>query len=243
MTGIYKLAGLIISISSLYKEVHIMCAAYRADPEDGAPVFEVSTAKADVEREREKQAREDAFEGLPVQEYSDEYLETLAVYRKIAEKLPFFNCFLFHGSVVAVNGKGYLFTAKSGTGKSTHTRLWRELLGEAAFMINDDKPFLCVKEGETLVYGTPWDGKHHLSRNASVPLKAVCLLQRSEENWIREITKTEALPMLLQQAYRPADPMSLSLTLQLIDSLSNKFYSLGCNTDISAAQLAWQTMQ
>ena len=144
MTGIYKLAGLIISISSLYKEVHIMCAAYRADPEDGAPVFEVSTAKADVEREREKQAREDAFEGLPVQEYSDEYLETLAVYRKIAEKLPFFNCFLFHGSVVAVNGKGYLFTAKSGTGKSTHTRLWRELLGEAAFMINDDKPFLCV---------------------------------------------------------------------------------------------------
>ena len=243
MTGIYKLAGQIIGISSLYEEVHIMCSAYRAAPGDGAPVFEVSSAEADIHREREKEKRETAFEGLPVQEYPDSYLETLAVYRKIAEKLPYYGCFLFHGSAVAVNGEGYLFTAKSGTGKSTHTRLWRELFGEAAVMINDDKPLICVRDEKTLVYGTPWDGKHHLSNNVSVPLKAICILQRSEENRIREITKTEALPMMLQQAYRPADAISCSATLQLIDRLNVRFYRMGCNKDISAARLAWQTMK
>lgn len=243
MTGIYKLAGQVIQISSVYEEVHIMCSTYRADPDDANPVFEVNVTQTDIDREREKNKKEDAFEGLPIMDYSDSYLETLAVYRKIAEKLPFYDCFLFHGSVVAVKGAGYLFTAKSGTGKSTHTRLWRELLGEAAVMINDDKPLLCVKEEESFVYGTPWNGKHHLSCNAYVLLKAICILERAEENQIREITKTRALPMLLQQAYRPADPNSLVKTLQLIDRLNVKYYYMGCNMDISAAKLAYQMMQ
>lgn len=73
-------------------------------------------------------------------------LEETAVYRKIADKMVDYDTFVFHGSVIAVEGQAYLFTAKSGTGKSTHTRLWREMLGDKAVMVNDDKPMLRVTE-------------------------------------------------------------------------------------------------
>ena len=84
----------------------------------------------------------------------DDYLETLAVCRKIAERMPEYDTFLFHGSCIAVDGVGYLFTAKSGTGKSTHTRLWRELLDNRATMVNDDKPLIRIADDGLVIYGT-----------------------------------------------------------------------------------------
>ncbi len=194
--------------------------------------------------ERAKAKREDETEGREIGSRSDNYLEMLAVYRKIAEKLPIYDTFLFHGSAIAVDGQSYVFTAKSGTGKSTHARLWRELLGDCAVMVNDDKPLLKVQPDNTVtVYGTPWDGKHHLSRNIAVPVRAICLLERSPDNHIREISKAEAMPMLLQQAYRPADPAALAKTLALIDRLNVKLYRLCCNMDPSAAKLSYHTMK
>lgn len=242
MTGIYRLADLNIEITSLHMTVHNLCKEYSVEGAGCRPDFAVSTGQADIEFEREKSARINAAEGLAAPKHSDRYLELLAVYRKIAERLPEYGAFLFHCSAVAVGGYGYLFTAKSGTGKSTHARLWRELLGPAAVMINDDKPFIKVAETKTLVYGTPWDGKHHLSSNMSVPVRAVCILERAEENRIREITRGEALPMLVQQAYRPFDPAALSKTMNLIDRMDARFYRLGCNMDISAAELSYRAM-
>ena len=110
-------------------------------------------------------------------------------------------------------------------------------------MVNDDKPLIRVTEDEAIVYGTPWDGKHRLSSNIAVPLKAICILERAEENHIVPITKSEALPMLIQQAYRPADPVALAKTLTLIDRLNVSFYRLSCNMDISAAVLSYNTMK
>jgi hypothetical protein len=157
-----------------------------------------------------------------------------------------YDTLLLHGSCVAVDGMGYLFTAGSGTGKSTHTRLWRELLGERAVMINDDKPLIRAgADGAAMVYGTPWDGKHRLSTNTAVPLRAVCILERAAENAIRPIPAGEAYPMLLQQAYRPMDSMAMSKTLTLIDSLATSvgLWRLGCNTDIEAARVAYEAMK
>ena len=166
------------------------------------------------------------------------------MYRQIAEKMPAYDTVLFHGSCVAVNGEGYLFTAGSGTGKSTHAYLWRQLLGEKAVMVNDDKPLIRIREdGTAVVYGTPWDGKHRLSTNIAVPLKAVCILERAGENHIVPITKTDALPMLIRQTYRPADSAALAITLTLIDRLNVPFYRLSCNMDISAAELSYNTMK
>ncbi len=237
-----RLADKTIEFENLYPYVEEYCKDYVIGGE-GDKDFSFCIKQKDIEFERGRSEQEDIAEGHAVRHFSDEYLETLAVYRKIAEQMPFFDTLLFHGSVVAVDGMGYLFTAKSGTGKSTHTGLWREMLGKRAVMINDDKPLIRIaKDNSATVYGTPWDGKHRLSSNISVPLKAICILERASENSIREITKQEVYAMLLQQVYRPADPEALKKTLLLLDRMNVKFYKLFCNMDISAAELSYRTM-
>lgn len=236
-----KLAGKNIGIAAINGYVREYCRDYLT--EDKAD-FDIAISLSDIEYERERSAAEDKKEGIPVRSFSDSYLETLAVYRKIADKMLDYDTILFHGSAVAVDGVGYLFTAKSGTGKSTHTRLWREYFGERAVMINDDKPLISLAESGIMVHGTPWDGKHRLSTNMCVPLRAVCILERAKENRIVPITKKDAYNMLMQQVYRPTSAAGMMKTLALIDRLaaSVKLYRLGCNMDIQAAQLAYMAM-
>ncbi|MCQ2469059.1 MAG: hypothetical protein MJ100_04540 [Ruminococcus sp.] len=238
----YRIAEKVIAISSLHQRVHELCADYLTDDE---PDFEVVMSQDDIEYERIKSEKEDIAEGHEVRRFPDDYLEELGVYRKIATKMVEFDTFLFHGSVIAVDGEGYLFTAKSGTGKSTHTRLWRQLLGDKAVMINDDKPLIKCDGDSAAVFGTPWDGKHRLSTNTSVPLKAVCILERAEKNHIEKISKKDAYNMLVQQIYRPNDPQKLIRTLQLIDRLAGSvtLWRLGCNMDIEAAETAYNAMK
>ena len=76
----------------------------------------IRTTQSDIDFERERSAAEDSTAGIPVRKYSDGYLETLAIYRKIADQMLDYDTILFHGSCVSVDGDGYLFTAKSGTG-------------------------------------------------------------------------------------------------------------------------------
>ncbi len=241
MVNRYKIADKVVKVTSIYAEVHEYCTDYLTDePAD----YSITITQADIDFEREKSAREDEIEGIPTRHFLDSYLEELAVYRKIAEKMLDFDTVLFHGSVVAVDGVGYLFTAKSGSGKSTHTRLWREYFGERAVMVNDDKPLLHIADTVT-AYGTPYNGKHRLGTNTSVPLKAICILTRAEDNHIEPITREQAYTMLLQQVYRPADMLKMAKTLALVDRLADsvKLYKLGCNMDISAAQVAYEGMR
>jgi len=242
MESLYRIADRTIGIRSLYPDVHTLCAAYRAE---GEADFTVATTQADIDAEREKSAREDARAGVPARPFPDGYLETLAVYRAIAERMPDRDTVLVHGSCVAADGASYLFIAKSGTGKSTHARLWRELLGERAFTVNDDKPLVRVTEGGAVAYGTPWDGKHRLSRNTAVPLRAICILRRGNENRIEPVSAAEAYPMLLQQVYRPSDAAAMEKTLTLIDRLAAavRLWRLTCNTDVEAARIAYDAMK
>ncbi len=266
--GVYKLADVPVQITSLYDEVQMMCAPYSTTE---APQLHISTTAEDIESEGRKSDEERRQEGLPEYHFPEPYLETLAVYRQLATKLIAKGVLLIHGSVIAVDGEGYLFTALSGTGKSTHVRLWRELFGERAVMVNDDKPLIKVRSEElgvrsispsqensgvtdysslltpnsSLVYGTPWDGKHHLSTNISVPLKAIVHLQRGEENHIEPITPSEMLPILLQQTFRPQTGVGTMQVLQLLDALSQrvKFFSLHCNMQPEAARIAYEGIQ
>lgn len=241
ITRKYKIADKVVEVNSIYDEVHKYCADYLTDEN---AEYSVTTTQADIDFEREKSAHEDEIEGIPTRQFSDSYLEELAVYRKIAEQMISYDTILFHGSVVAVDGVGYLFAAKSGTGKSTHTRLWREYFGERAVMVNDDKPLLHIADTVT-AYGTPYNGKHRLGTNTSVPLKAIGILTRSADNHIEPITREQAYTMLLQQVYRPADMLKMAKTLALVDRLADsvKLYKLGCNMDISAAQVAYEGMR
>lgn len=236
-----KLAGRIAAVRAIFPSTREHCREYLCED---SPEFSVEISMEDIDFERKKSEQEDRLEGIEVRKFSDAYLETVAVQRKIAEKLFAYDVLLFHGSVIAVDGEAFLFTAKSGTGKSTHTRLWRQALGERAVMVNDDKPFLCVTEQSVQACGSPWNGKHGLGRNLSVPLRAVCILERGAENRIRSISAKEALPMLLQQSNRPMDPKLLPKYLELLDGLASNvaFYRLACNMEPQAALVSYHTM-
>lgn len=234
-----KLADTVIRIEPMFDYIQEYCQEYITEE---PATFTVRIEAEDIAFEKERSAR--TAEGMTDGSYWDAYLETLAVYRKIAEHFSMQNILLFHGSVVAVDGQGYLFTAKSGTGKSTHTGLWRELLGSRAVMVNDDKPLLKITEKGVFAYGTPWDGKHRLSTNISVPLKAICVLTRDTDNHIEEILPREAYQMLLQQSYRPMDKSAVIQSLKLVDEIMNRtrFYRLGCNMKPEAARVAFEGM-
>lgn len=207
-------------------------------------VTRITITQSDIDFEREKSAREDVREGIPIRQFFDAYLETLAVYRKIADHLLSCDTLLFHGSVIAVDGEGYLFTAKSGTGKSTHTRLWREYFGERAVMVNDDKPLLHITDSGVTVYGTPWDGKHRLSTNTAVPLNGIFLLERDTTNHIEPAAPHVVYPLIVQQTNRSFTADGMKQTLSLIDHMLSvvPVYRLGCNMDIEAARVAYEGM-
>lgn len=239
-----KLADRVIAVKANYPSTEKFCSKYTVS-EDTPADFSIEMYDEDVEKERLKSYSEDDFEGKPRREFSCEYLETLALYRKIADAMLDFGVLLFHGSVISVDGYAYLFTAKSGTGKSTHTRLWRQLLGDRAVMVNDDKPLIAVdNNGSTTVYGTPWCGKHSLGDNIKACLRAICILERAVDNSITAADPRQVYPLILQQTYRPSRPDKLMKMLPLVDKLMKNvtIYTLGCNMDISAAKLAYSTM-
>lgn len=236
-----RVAGQNVAVLARFETSRRFCEKYLRE---GEPDFTVAISQNDIEYEREKSAQEDVREGLPVRNLPDAYLETIAIQRKITHQLFTCDTLLFHGSVVAVDGAAYIFTAKSGTGKSTHTRLWREMLGDRAMMVNDDKPFLVIKKGKVLAYGTPWSGKHRLDTNTAVPVKAVCILERGADNTIAPIPARDALAMLFQQSCRPEDPGLMPKYMDLIDGLARNvaLYRLQCNMEPDAARVSYEAM-
>lgn len=237
-----QFAKINVGIEAIFEETKIFCLDYLTEE---APDFCVSVNWEDIKKEREFSDKTSLKEFGKIIFYEDSYLETLAVYRKIAEKMLDYDTLLFHGSAIAVDDQAYLFTAKSGTGKSTHTRLWRKQFGEKTYMVNDDKPLIRITDESVLVCGTPWDGKHHLSKNVIVPLKAICWLKRDEENHIEALAAKDAFPVVMQQIYYTKDVQRMEKTLFLIDKLLKQvhFYQLGCNMEPEAAMVSYQGMQ
>ena len=232
-----KLAGRAIEVTALYEATRQACGDFLCG---GPGELSVAITEADLAFEKEKSAREARIEGLPEPDFGPETLELTALLRAVTEKLFAYDTLLFHGSAICVDGEVYLFTAKSGTGKSTHTRLWRQLLGSRAVTVNDDKPFLRLGAEEVTVCGNPWNGKHGLGCNMQAPLRAICILERGTENRICRIPAKEALRLLLQQSSRPRSPALLPKYMELIDALSGAvaFYRLQCNMEPSAAKVA-----
>ena len=195
-----KVAGHTAKVTALFDSTPFHFSRYRTEE---PAEFSIAVTPEDLEFEQADADQEAKEEGFRRREFAQPFLERAAIQRKFAEFLLYNNIVLVHGSTVAVDGRAYLFTARSGTGKSTHTRLWREVFGDRAAMVNDDKPFLELTETGILAHGSPWSGKHGLDTNICVPLKGICILERGKENRIEPITPEEALPMLLHQTHCP----------------------------------------
>lgn len=235
------LAEVPVRIRCLHPETYAFLRPYETAAEER---FTVEPTEDDLLRMRKELILTAEKEGYSAAGYSDAMMERYAVHALLAEGLVDHGVLLMHGSALCMDGQGYLFTAASGTGKSTHARLWRETFGERVWMINDDKPMLRITPEGVTVWGTPWDGKHHLSRNAGAPLKAVVELKRDADNRIEPLPKADAFLLLRRQAYISADPAVsariLALEMQLLGAAD--FYLLGCNMKPEAAQVAWKGM-
>ncbi len=155
-----------------------------------------------------------------------------------------FGGFMLHASAVAMDGEGFLFSAPSGTGKSTHTGLWRERFGCRAQIINDDKPAIIVSGGEITVCGTPWSGKSDLNLNMRIPLRGICVLERSQTNFIEPLPPEKSVYCLLDQTIRPLDGELMGRLLELLDAVAAKIplWRMGCNISPEAAEMAYKAM-
>ncbi len=234
-----RLAGINVAVTSLFDEVYDFCRDYLTDaPAD----MTVSVTAEDIFHEKIVNIREAQIEGVPVVDYPDSYLETVAVYRKIVTQMLDFNTFLMHGAVVAVDDKAWLFTAPSGTGKTTHINLWLNNI-PGSYVVNGDKPLIHVGD-ECTVYGTPWAGKEGMNRNIGVKLCGIVVLNRGAENKIEKVPTTQILPVLIQQTYRPKDKVELEKTLSLLSRLGKKIpmYQLYCNMNPDAAFTSYNVL-
>jgi hypothetical protein len=137
-----------------------------------------------------------------------------------------------------------LFSAPSGTGKSTHTNLWQQIFGEdRAVIVNDDKPVLRLEAGDIYVYGTPWSGKSRLNNNLRVPLGAIIFLSQAKENRIRRLDNKEALRLLIYQSQHPGgDRVRMDRLLVLLDELLQRIpiYQLECDVSFDAVEVVYR---
>ena len=165
-----------------------------------------------------------------------------------------YDAFLFHAAIVSHKGRGFAFTAKSGTGKSTHVAQWMRALGDRVTVINGDKPILRWKEGSGadgcrpgafIAYGTPYNGKEGWGINASVPLCAVCFIERCEpgaDRLRRLEDDRQIVARIMSQILLPKDPALASRQLDLLNRLVTcvPFYALRCTPTPAAFDAAFK---
>lgn len=166
--------------------------------------------------------------------------------RLFHQQLAAFDALYLHAAAVGVDGKAYLFSGPSGIGKTTHTTMWQELLGNQVCRINDDKPVLRRLDGAWYVYGTPWCGKDGINRNVKVPLAGICFLKQGQENAIRKLHHNEAAPLLLcRTIHRYEDSQELDMMLTHLERLVLEIpvYELVNRPELDAARLSYETMR
>lgn len=214
-----------------YPHLAKMCEAYSA--EFDTPDFRIEIPHEEIEKGLLKLPTKSNFECF----------EGVLAYRLLADKMVERDAFVLHSALFDVDGVGIALAAASGTGKTTHMRLWKKLLGDRMTVVNGDKPtirFFADNELPT-AYGTPWNGKEHYGKNIKTTLRHICFIERGEENSIVPIEKAEAIDGIFNQVYMPKDPVAVMKTMALIDRTLSvcKLWKITANMDISAAKTAY----
>ena len=225
-----KIAEKVIEINSFNESTKKYCGKFLSEEE---PNYVITMIEEDLKNERTNSSDGKVY----VNE------EISALYRKIAELFVEKNIIVFHGSSFMVDNNGFLITARSGVGKSTHSRNLKALLGDKFVYINDDKPLLKVEENNVTVYGTPWNGKERRGNNISAPLKAVFFLARGETNTYRKIAnKEEIYVKMISQIYLPKEKAKREKALKVADQILKNinFYEINVTKDIESAKMTYE---
>ena len=144
---------------------------------------------------------------------------------------------LMHASFINVDGSAVLFSAPSGTGKSTQAELWR--VHRNAEVINGDKAGVYLKDGKAFAGGVPFCGTSKICHNKNLPLKAIVLLSQGKENMVKRLSGFEALQGVINNMYldllAPLEKqMCIDFAIELLNNIS--VFSLECTPDERAIE-------
>ena len=229
--SIYKIANLYININPIYEYTKKRMHPYLVNSEKFD--FEIDITDNEISTYLHKTK-------TPC---TPENAENILILTKICNiVLCKFNGFFFHSSSLMLDNEAYIFTAPSGTGKSTHTALWREYFGDKVTMINDDKPIIRKQNGRFFTFGTPWMGKSSIGNNISAPVKAVYVLERGDENRAEKVKPSDVFKQIFEATLIPTDKELMSTLLGLLDEFfsSVQLFRLTCNISVDAVKTAYE---
>ncbi len=228
---IYSIAGMTVELDFKYKYGEEKCERYLSE---GSPVFSAFATDEDIQKEK-----------LLTPENSIEVCEFDSVFRKLYNFAPTKGRILVHGAALMMDGKAYLFTAPSGTGKSTHIKLWGKKFGKDVTVIDGDKPFISFENGKAFVWGSPRCGKEGWNNPISAPLCGIAFLVRSERNRIEKVSPLEMAEKFFAQCYIPKSKETAMLTIDIINNILTTvpLYKLYCNMETEAAEVAYNGMK
>ena len=226
VTFTIKIADIVLEINAFNETTKRYCKNFLSEEK---PHYVITMSEEDLKNEVSNSATG--------QVYVNE--EISALYRKIADLFVEEGIIVFHGSSFMVDGRGFIVTARSGVGKSTHVNLLKQLLGDELVYINDDKPLLRVKD-DVMIFSNPWNGKERRGNNISAPLKAIMFLSRSEKPSFKKIiNKEDVYIKLMSQTYLPKEKSKREKALKLVDKLLKltNFYEINVNTSEESAKM------
>lgn len=227
----FSIAGLGVEMEPKYDVLYARSRRYLSDAKGGP---DISIPFSERLMARAKELYPD------VDDPTAEYLYTAEVFY---ETLVRWNGFMLHSSAVAYGGRAYLFTADSGTGKSTHTGLWQKYIPGIS-VINDDKPAVRLTDGVFRAAGTPWSGKYDISGNVSYPLGGVAVVIRGTENRIEPASPAETVRTLLKQTVIPYRESDYSLLAETLDRFVSAVpvYNLWCDMSENAVRTSFEKL-
>lgn len=242
------LAGRTVEIESDYHAVYDLCWNYLIrDSQNIRPDITIRITKDDIENER-LLLKGNTIDTEPMDKkselYMSEQIESVLTYRKIADAMLAYDTVLIHGAVISTKNKGYMFSAPQGVGKTTRAILWYNNI-PGSRIINGDKPLVKICDEGVFAYGTPWCGKERTNCNTVVPLKAIFLIERADEdreNIVEELPVSRALSLLIPQFYFPERMDSMLKILELIKVMGNhvKFYRFKSEPTAEAVEIAYR---
>lgn len=229
---VYRIAQMNIAVEPRYDYTKKLLADYSA--ETGDPELTITVTDEMIAYEQELGQK------IHGEKQPDAMCESVAILRVICDYIIRRGGFFLHCSCLKYHGKAVIFTAPSGTGKSTHAALWKAHFGDEVEMINDDKPLVRQQEDGFVIYGTPWRGKHGRGANLSAPIGAVYFLEQAPENSVEKVNSFTALSLLMQQTVIPSGKDDTSALLDMLARLIEEvpMHRLRCNISDEAVTTA-----
>ena len=230
----YKIADVVLEYEAKYDIIRDRGKKYIIDDTENTDIY-VEVSDKDMQK---------YVETYPL--YNLEFAEYMLTGMRFYKKLLDFDGCMLHSSAVVVDDEAYLFSANSGTGKSTHTELWLKYLADKKpYILNDDKPAIRIYRNEVFAYGTPFSGKNDISVNKKVKVKGICFIERSKVNHIRKLEAKEAIPLFYGQTIRGLGKQKVEKLLDIMEIIIRNvpIYKLYCDMSGEAVEIAYSTMK